>query len=75
MQSYQSYVKSRSNSLKLSYIVYYYYLGGESDFKNTTGHSGNAVVFFPTKVKSQALLAIVEKNVLDLIFETSCDLL
>ena len=36
---------------------------GEYDFKNTAGHSGNAVVFFPTKVKFQTLLAIVKKSI------------
>lgn len=49
MQSCQSYVKSRSNSLKLSYIVYYYYLGESLILKILLDTVGMLWYFSPLK--------------------------
>lgn len=49
---------------------------GECDFKNTSGHSKNAVVsIFPYRSKILGFIGSSQKNyLLDLIFEISCDL-
>lgn len=55
--SHQNYVKPGNNYVKLSYDRFFF---GECDFKNTSGHSRNAAVFFPTEVKSRTLFEVVK---------------